>query len=373
MSNRSIEALTRHVRLRQPLVGRVQALDRKPSAPPAPACPAPSLRTSVVPETVLVAVPALNEEAHLERCLRSLLGDDDAMRRVRIVVADGGSADRTRDVVHELAATYDNIRLIENPDRLQSAGVNRVVAECAELGHRYLVRCDAHAVYPPAFPLRVAESLAAREAEALVTPMDARGSGCFQRAAAWVADTPLGSGGSPHRGGRVAGYVDHGHHAGFRLDWFRRIGGYDEAFSHNEDAEFDRRLILGGGRIWLDPELRLDYQMRASLGALARQYWYYGRGRARTMLKHRMVPKARQLIPVANLVFLLLCGLLALVQPLFLLGPAAYVAALGFASLVLTVRHRSLCGLWCGPALAALHLPWGAGFLWQLLSRGDRG
>ena len=35
---------------------------------------------------------------------------------------------------------------------------------------------------------------------------------------------------------------------------------------------------------------------------------------------------------------------------------------------VWAIRHRSLCGLWAGPALAAMHLPWGAGFLSGLLT-----
>ena len=217
---------------------------------------------------------------------------------MRVVVADGGSRDATRAVVAGLASEFPNLELIDNPGRLQSAALNRIVETCARPEHRVLVRCDAHAVYPPGYVLRVAASLAAREAAALAVPMDAVGAGRFQRAAAWVVDTPLGSGGAPHRGGRRSGWVDHGHHAGIRLDWFRRVGGYDPGFSHNEDAELDHRLTLAGGRIWLDARIRVAYPMRATPAALARQYWRYGRGRARTVLKHRLRPRPRQLAPV---------------------------------------------------------------------------
>ena len=56
------------------------------------------------------------------------------------------------------------------------------------------------------------------------------------------------------------------------------------------------------GRIYLDAEIRLSYLPRASVGGLARQYFNYGKGRARTLMKHGERPKLRQLIPPATLV-----------------------------------------------------------------------
>ncbi|MEL6388276.1 MAG: glycosyltransferase family 2 protein, partial [Pseudomonadota bacterium] len=233
---------------------------------------------------------------------------------------------------------------------------------------RVLVRCDAHATYPVGYVRAVARELLARpEAASLVTPMDARGQGCFSSAAAWVVDTPLGSGGSAHRGGTRSGWVDHGHHAGFRLDWYNKIRGYDESFSHNEDAEFDHRLGLAGGQVWLDAGIRLDYRMRRGPRALARQYWNYGQGRARTVRKHRLRPRLRQLIPVVNLLAQALALLLAPLFPVTLLLPAAYLAVLALVSLVGAVRLGSVCGLWAGSALLIMHMAWGAGFLRQSL------
>lgn len=326
----------------------------------------------VDPARILVAIPALNEEKHIEACLQSLIGKQPGMRAVAIAVADGGSTDATRTIVGGLQKRFPNIILIDNPDRLQSAAVNRIVRECAAPAHEILVRCDAHAVYPPNYVMNVAASLLARDAASLATPLDAVAGGtCFQKAAAWTVDTPVGSGGSPHRGGRRSGYVAHGHHAGFRLDMFRRLGGYDESFSHNEDAEFDHRLKLAGGRVWLDAEIRIGYQMRDSLRLLAKQYWRYGRGRAKTMMKHKMAPQLRQAAPVANVVGLTLSLLLALIHPVFLIWPAAYGLLLAGMSIWVALRRGSVCGLFAGPALAAMHLAWGAGFIWQTVAGSD--
>ena len=58
--------------------------------------------------------------------------------------------------------------------------------------------------------------------------------------------------------------------------------------------------------------------------------------------------------------------------PAFTIGLAAYLAVLIAASLWMLLRHRSVCGLLAGPALAAMHLPWGAGFLTRLFREALR-
>ena len=321
----------------------------------------------IAPSCVLVVVPTLNEAAHIEACLASLIGDDPVMRDVSVVVADGGSTDRTREIVSGLTARWPNLALIDNPAKLQSAALNRAVAAAARPEHEILVRCDAHSDYPPGFVLDVANCLASKEAASVVVPMDARGEGSFQRALAWITDTKLGSGGSAHRGGQRSDWVDHGHHAGFDLAWFRRLGGYDETFSHNEDAEYDRRLAQAGGRIWLEAGLRIGIVPRATPAALWRQYWRYGRGRARTVLKHRMRPRLRQMIPVLHVLALVASLGLVFMHPLGLAYPLAYGALALGASLWAVLRMTSLCGLWAGVAVAIMHTAWGAGFLIQAL------
>src|SRR5205085_12703716 len=129
----------------------------------------------------------------------------------------------------------------------------------------------------------------------VVVPLDSRGGGGWHRAVAWISTSPIGTGGSAHRAGRRSGYVDHGHHAAFRMERFRGVGGYDESFTHNEDAELDCRQRALGARVYLDAEIRLAYQPRASAAALARQYFRYGKGRSRTVRRHPDSLRLRQL------------------------------------------------------------------------------
>lgn len=330
-------------------------------------------KTTVDPSSILVVIPVLNEARHIKKTLHDLLGSDGAMKGVKIVVCDGGSTDATCEIVDEVAADHDNVHLLNNPDRLQSAAVNLAVAIAAEPQHRILVRVDAHSHYPQGYVLHVADSMMAHKAEALATVMDTVGDSCFQRGAAWAMQTKIGSGGSAHRGGTTSGWVDHGHHAGFLLETFRHVGGYDTSFVANEDAELDHRIGLSGGRIWLDATIRLGYVIRPTLRKLAMQYWRYGKGRAQTVFKHRMRPRLRQMIPPMVLMGNLIALLVAPIAPITLLLPVSYVALLSGVTVLNVVRQSSLCALWVGPALGVMHMVWGAGFLWQIVGQMLRG
>lgn len=160
------------------------------------------------PSHVIVVLPALNEAAQIEACVRSLMVPSDWMARATIVVADGGSADGTPEVIRNLAQDIPNLVLIDNPRRLQSAGVNAAIAKIAGPGHQVMVRCDAHAIYPPGYVRDAAQAVRERDVASVVTAMDATGQSALQRASAWIVDTPLGSGGRRiGAGGRRATWI----------------------------------------------------------------------------------------------------------------------------------------------------------------------
>ena len=314
-------------------------------------------------QKALVVVPTLNEALHIEECLRSLLADLPEGLQVECVVADGGSTDGTQAIVEGLGSEFPNLSLLHNPDRLQSAAINLAVSVKSDETYRVLIRCDAHASYPAGFITNLIAVLINSGAASVVVPMDAQGTTAFGQAAAYVVDSKIGSGGSRHRGGRESGYVDHGHHAAFDLDWFRKVGGYDITFSHNEDAEYDHRLAQAGGKIWLEASVRIGYFMRPTLRGLARQYLSYGAGRARTISKHGLRPRLRQLIPVLNFLSLGFCLTLGILWPVFWLWPSLYCILLASFGSLAAFGIGRLSGLWAAPALFVIHNMWAIGFL----------
>jgi succinoglycan biosynthesis protein ExoA len=320
------------------------------------------ISTPAARHAVLVVIPALNEALHIEAVLLQLtLGIPQGLR-VRFVVCDGGSHDGTQAIVNHLSHADNRISLLHNPMRLQSAAVNLAVRAQGS-GFDVLVRCDAHSTYPAGYVLSLLQSLERTQAHAIVVPMDSIGDSCLRKAVAWVSDTPVGSGGSAHRGGGTSGFVDHGHHAAFRMATFISAGGYDETFSHNEDAELDCRQRALGARIFLDTTIRIGYLPRGTWGGLWRQYRGYGRGRSRTVRRHPQSLRLRQFAVPANFAICALC--LALVPRWAGSGlwPAAYLAVLSAAGGLLAMKHRSACGLLAAPVAALMHTAWAVGFL----------
>ena len=245
-------------------------------------------------DLILVAIPCLNEEEHIANVVETLLAGADDIR-MRIVVADGGSTDGTREIVEQLAKGDDRILLLDNPRKIQSVAVNEAVRRHGE-DARFLIRVDAHAEYPERYCEHLLAVRAATDADSVVVSMRTRGESCFQRAAAAAQNSILGNGGSSHRNTTRDRWVDHGHHALMTLEAFKAVGGYDETFSHNEDAELDARLMQEGYRIFLTGEVPIVYYPRRNPVALFRQYFNIGRGRARNFLRHRSNAKLRHLV-----------------------------------------------------------------------------
>jgi succinoglycan biosynthesis protein ExoA len=319
---------------------------------------------------LLVVIPTLNEAPHIHGVVRDLLAGTASLPDARIAVVDGGSTDGTADIVDALVRENPRVVLLHNPARIQSAAINlaaRRLGRDADI----LIRCDAHASYPPDFCQRLIATLDRLEADAVVVPMDSYGDSGLQRAIAWVSNSPIGTGGAAHRAGRRSGFVDHGHHAAFRMDCFRRSGGYDETFTHNEDAELDCRQRALGARVYLDAEIRVGYQPRGTLRALGRQYFRYGAGRSRTARRHPGSLRLRQLAVPAHLALSLLAIGVSPWFPPALAWPAFYVLVLAGTSVALAVQHRDAAGLWAGPAAAVMHTAWACGFLSGLVTRRE--
>jgi succinoglycan biosynthesis protein ExoA len=313
---------------------------------------------------VTIAMPCFNEEAYIEACIASVQAQDYARDRIEILVADGRSTDRTRDVLAELATFDPRIRVIDNPDRLQAAGMNRIIA--AAKGD-LIVRMDVHCEYAPSYVRTCVDVMQRTGADNVGGAQRARARSRFQRALCAALDSPLAVGGAAYRSPDREGYVDTVFLGAFRRGVFEQVGVYDPRAVTNEDAELNQRLLASGGRIYLSRDIEVHYYPRDSFRALARQYFKYGQGRARTLLKHRRLPTVRPLVPF----FLVVAGgVLIVTSPVQPFTPAAlglYAGVCAFEAV--RVGHRA--GWSAVPIVwgifPTLHLSHGLGFARGLL------
>jgi len=310
---------------------------------------------------VTIAMPALNEARHIAEAIRSVLPALDTLA-CELLVMDGGSSDATCAIVRAMSVEDPRIQLIHNPRRIQASALN-LAARLAHPGATYLVRADCHAAYPENWVRDLVQTIRLREAVSVVVPLRTIGVTPLQRAIAAAQNSRLGNGGSAHRLGGISGYVTHGHHAIFDRREFLRVGGYDESFSHNEDAELDRRFCAAGGRIYLAADLAVTYYPRATLFSLTQQYFQYGRGCARTLEKHASLPRLRQMLPPLVLLYGISALALATVAPMMLVLLAVYAGGCGLSGLALALKAREPSLAMSGLAAITMHLAWAVGFL----------
>jgi succinoglycan biosynthesis protein ExoO len=338
-----------------PAAGLATALQRQLPAP----VPTPHFDWPFV----TIVVPCLNEERYIATCLDSLVSQVQPGQH-EILVIDGGSTDATRAIVAAYSAHHPSVRLLHNPDRLQSAAVN-LAAQRAHPSATVLLRADAHAHYQPNFVRNCVRDLLATGATSVVVPMHTgtMAGKPLQAAIAAAQSSRLGNGGAAHRIAPTSRFVDHGHHAAFNLAFFRQIGGYDPTFATNEDAELDIRAARAGGKVWMCAHAPVTYYPRDTFKRLALQYYRHGTGRARTLRKHHLRPRLRQVAPVAILAGCLAGLGLAPIAP----APAALVllypvACFGWGA-TQAVKHGKPELVMGGAALITMHLSWATGFL----------
>jgi len=148
----------------------------------------------------------------------------------------------------------------------------------------------------------------------------------------------------------------------FKKEALLAVGGYDERFTRAQDWELNFRLRQAGGTIWFDPELVVTYRPRPNLGALAKQYFEYGRWRRAVSRNHKGTINFRYLAPPVTVAVTALSLVLgATINPAFLLPAGMYLTGNLIGAFVIGKDLREKIML---PAiLATMHFSWGIGFL----------
>jgi succinoglycan biosynthesis protein ExoA len=313
--------------------------------------------------TVTVLVPAYNEERHIERTVEAILAQRVA-GDLEVLVVDGRSEDRTPDIVRRIAAGDARVRLLENPERRIPNALNIGLRHAHG---EFIARMDAHAVYPPTYVADAMRRFEAGDVECVSGPQLPHGEGTWSRRIALALGTRLGMGGASFRNAARETEVDTAFTGVWRRDRLNELGGWDERWPINEDAELAARIRERGGRYVCLPEMAARYVPRESLPALARQYWRYGQYRAKTARHHPIGLRRSHLLPPA--VTLALVGA-ALAPAPWRRGAraalAAYAGAVAFATAGARggsegTDLRDVASLPC--VFATMHLSWGAGFI----------
>jgi glycosyltransferase involved in cell wall biosynthesis len=328
-----------------------------------------------MPPTVSIIVPCLNEEKRIHILLDAVLAQTYPCTLLDVTIADGGSTDRTREVVSAFQQEHKALRLqvIDNPVGSIPTALNLAIkASNGEV----ILRLDAHSAPYPDYIENSVAALESGKGENVGGIWEIRpGAETWAaRSIALAAGHPLGVGDALYRHAKEATSVDTVPFGSFRRSLVERIGGYDETLLANEDYEFNARIRKTGGKVWLDPSIRSIYFARSSFVSLAQQYFRYGFWKFKMLRRYPETLRWRQALPPVFVASVLTFLILALFWPFFgwllVIELLVYLGVLELASLLLAFKRKELFLIIGLPlSIAVMHLAWGTGFLFSIFSK----
>lgn len=277
-----------------------------------------------------------------------------------VVIAVGPSRDGTAEVARRLAQADPRVSVVTNEAGSTPAGLNAAIeASTGEV----VVRCDAHCVLPRGYVERALETMRSTDAVNVGGRQVPEGGSGTAVAVAAAMRSALGSGGARYRSGGDPGPTDTVYLGVFRRAALEKVGGFDESLQRNQDYELNIRLREEGGLVWFDPRLAVTYRPRPTLGALAAQYFDYGRFKRQVARMHPRALRLRQLAPPAFVLAAAASLVLAAIGQWF----PAFLLVVVYTTAVVAAAWRAAPRTALVPEVAAalvvMHLAWGTGFL----------
>ena len=317
---------------------------------------------------VSVIIPIRNEETFIARCLQSVVAQDYPQDRMEILVVDGGSEDRSREIVAEFSSRHPLVKLLDNPKHSTPAGLNLGIGEARG---DVIVRVDGHCLLEPDYVSQCVRCLRETGADNVGGLMRAMGQDYISQVIALAISSFFGSGGFKFHYAPREQYVDTVYLGAFRRSVFDKVGFFNERLVRNQDYELNYRIRAAGGKIFLSPAIRSYYYGRSTLRDLGQQYFQYGFWKLEMIQMHPRSVQPRHLAAPLFVFGLFATGLLGLVHRgflnLFLLAISSYLFASLLSSLLIARRQGWRYFPLLPVAFAVMHFGWGLGFLWRLV------
>lgn len=325
---------------------------------------------------VSIIIPTLNEEKFIARCLDSVINQSFPIENVDLMVVDGGSSDRTCDIVNNYHVNYPNIRLINNPGRIQSIAFNIGVKNSDA---PYIVRLDAHAVYDKDY-LSVCYELLKSNTQfgnvGGVWDIRPQSSTIGSEVNAIINQVKFGIGGAAFRVGAEAGPVDTVPFGAFPRKVIEEVGGMREDLARGEDNEYNSRIRKAGYTIYLDPRIKCSYFARPDLKSSCRQMYNNGFSIGNLFHIDRNAVGLRHIIPLMFVLSLAASFILAAIIPALWFIPLGILALYFFAAIIASIDACSKFGwkyfFYLPFYFFCIHVSYGTGTLIGLFKRYNR-
>ena len=225
---------------------------------------------------ISIIIPIYNEEKYIKECIFSIMQCDYDIAQMEILLVDGMSEDGTREIIRQLQQKYACIALIDNPQKIAPVAMNLGIKEAKG---EYLFIVSAHASYTKSYFTKLVEQIQRLDADCVggVLKTDVKNHSVKADAIKEVLSHPLGVGNASFRTGSTQiREVDTVAFGCYNKKTFELYGYFDETLVRNQDIELNKRIVNGGGKIYLIPDVQCTYYARENFRDLAKNQYQNG-------------------------------------------------------------------------------------------------
>lgn len=318
--------------------------------------------------TVSIICPVFNEEKYIEACIVSILEQDYSKEAMEVLFIDGNSTDNSTGIIKRYTAQYSFLKLLNNPERIVPYALNKGL-EAAK--GEVIMRLDAHCTYPTNYIselVRYLYQLNADNVGGVWNTQPAKDTPICQ-AIAFASSHPFGVGGSMHKiGASKIMETDTVPFGCYKREIFDKTGLFDTDLVRNQDDEFNGRLLNLGGKIYLIPQVIINYTARDTLCKMRKMYYQYGLYKPLVNKKLGAPATVRQFFPILFLLGLTIGGVVCMIWPLLLHFYTSVLLLYLFIGIVVgsmgAIRaHQPLLALLMPYVFFNIHMSYGIGYL----------
>lgn len=323
---------------------------------------------------ITIILPIRNEANFIKKSIESILSQDFPQDQIEILITDGMSTDKTREIVQAYQKNHPQVYLIDNPGKIVPTGMNLALRRAKG---NIIIRIDGHCIVAPDYVSKCVDHLSKDSVDGVGGPMETIGETQLSETIALAMSSPFGVGNSAFR--TITGktmLVDTIPFPAYTRTIIEKAGFYDEELVRNQDDEYNYRIRELGGKLLLADDIRSKYYSRGSMKKLWKQYFQYGFYKIRVLQKHPRQMSLRQFIPPLFVFSLFISILLTLTTNwgkwLFFLIAISYLIA-NIAAAIATASKNGWKHLPLLPAtFLIIHLSYGFGFLAGLIKFWNR-
>ena len=265
-----------------------------------------------------IIIPCRNEEKFIAQCIESISEQTFPKDGLEVLIIDGMSQDKTRQIITEYQKRFPFIELIDNPQIYPSFALNIGIKKAQG---DIILRMDVHAKYKSNYAQKCVKYLREYKADNVggILKIMPQNNGLQAKTIALVSSSFFGAGDAYYRRGYNKGikWVNTVFCGCYRKKIFDKIGLFNEKMVRNQDLEFNLRLKKAGGKILLSPEIIAYYYPKATFIDFFKHNFKDGFWVVYPLKYGIKAFSWRHILPMSALMIFLAIASLAIVAPIF--------------------------------------------------------